>query len=102
MFAATAEKALQSPGAALLIKDLRKSYGNKEVLHDMIRALAEDGTAVIVTTHGLDEAEYCNRLGIMCAGEMLIEGTPSELRESEQCDTLEEAFIKLVGRRGER
>ena len=71
-------------------------------LWHMIRALAEDGTAVIVTTHGLDEAEYCNRLGIMSGGELLVEGTPSELRESEQSDTLEEAFIKLVGRRGGR
>jgi ABC-2 type transport system ATP-binding protein len=62
----------------------------------MIRTLAENGAAVLVTTHGLDEAEYCNRLGIMVSGEIRREGTASELMEAEHTDSLEEAFISLV------
>jgi ABC-2 type transport system ATP-binding protein len=46
----------------------------------MINRLADSGTAVLVTTHYLEEAEQCNRLGFMVAGELLVEGTPSEIK----------------------
>jgi len=46
----------------------------------MINRLADAGTAVLVTTHYLEEAEQCNRLGFMVAGELLVEGTPSEIK----------------------
>jgi ABC-2 type transport system ATP-binding protein len=46
----------------------------------MINGLADAGTAVLVTTHYLEEAEQCNRLGFMVAGELLVEGTPSEIK----------------------
>ena len=46
----------------------------------MINDLADHGTAVLVTTHYLEEAEQCNRLGLMVAGELLVEGTPSEVK----------------------
>ena len=46
----------------------------------MINRLADAGTAVLVTTHYLEEAEQCNRLGLMVAGELLVEGTPSEIK----------------------
>jgi ABC-2 type transport system ATP-binding protein len=46
----------------------------------MIDQLAEAGTAVLVTTHYLEEAEQCNRLGFMAAGRLIAEGTPSEVK----------------------
>ena len=45
-----------------------------------ITALAEQGVTVIVTTHFMEEAEYCDRVVIMDAGRVLAEGTPAEVR----------------------
>jgi ABC-2 type transport system ATP-binding protein len=46
----------------------------------MINKLADAGTAILVTTHYLEEAEQCNRLGFMVAGELAAEGTPSGVK----------------------
>ena len=46
----------------------------------MINRLADAGTAILVTTHYLEEAEQCNRLGFMVAGKLVAEGTPSEIK----------------------
>jgi ABC-2 type transport system ATP-binding protein len=48
----------------------------------LIRRLAHAGTTIFVTTHYLDEAEYCDRLGLMSAGRLAALGTPDELRGS--------------------
>lgn len=48
-----------------------------------IREFARQGTAVLVTTHFLEEAEHCNRMSFMVAGEIVAEGTPSEIKESQ-------------------
>ena len=45
-----------------------------------INALAEGGVTVLVTTHFMEEAEYCDRLAIMAAGEVLAIGTPAEIK----------------------
>jgi ABC-2 type transport system ATP-binding protein len=55
----------------------------------MINRLADAGTAVLVTTHYLEEAEQCNRLGFMVAGELLVEGTPSEVKALQKGHLLE-------------
>ena len=55
----------------------------------MINRLADAGTAVLVTTHYLEEAEQCNRLGFMVAGELLEEGTPSEIKGRQKGHLLE-------------
>jgi ABC-2 type transport system ATP-binding protein len=55
----------------------------------MINHLADSGTAVLVTTHYLEEAEQCNRLGLMVAGELLVEGTPSEIKAQQHGHLLE-------------
>ena len=55
----------------------------------MIDQLAEAGTAVLVTTHYLEEAEQCNRLGFMAAGKLIAEGTPSEVKMRQQGCLLE-------------
>jgi len=48
---------------------------------DLIYELAEGGTTVFVTTHYMEEAEYCNRLALMNRGRLIALGRPSELRE---------------------
>jgi ABC-2 type transport system ATP-binding protein len=47
----------------------------------MINRLADAGAAILVTTHYLEEAEQCNRLGLMVAGELVAEGTPNEIKK---------------------
>src|SRR5437667_7332895 len=49
----------------------------------MINQLADQGTAILVTTHYLEEAEQCNRLGFMVAGELVAEGTPSGVKATQ-------------------
>lgn len=49
----------------------------------MINQLADSGTAILVTTHYLEEAEQCNRLGFMVAGEVVAEGSPREVKEKQ-------------------
>ncbi len=47
---------------------------------DLIRQLAAGGTTVFVTTHYLDEAEYCNRIMLIHEGRIIAGGTPEELK----------------------
>jgi len=66
-----------------------------------INALAESGVTVMVTTHFMEEAEYCDRLAIMSAGRILALGRPAEVRARTgdahgPAPSLEEAFIRLV------
>jgi ABC-2 type transport system ATP-binding protein len=68
-----------------------------------ITALSEQGVTVIVTTHFMEEAEYCDRIIILDAGRNLAEGTPLEIREraamsNEAVPSMEEAFIAIVER----
>jgi ABC-2 type transport system ATP-binding protein len=55
----------------------------------MINRLADQGTAILVTTHYLEEAEQCNRLGFMVAGELVAEGTPSGVKAAQDGRVLE-------------
>ncbi|WP_371227981.1 ATP-binding cassette domain-containing protein [Pseudomonas sp. QE6] len=65
-----------------------------------ITALAASGTTIIITTHFMEEAEYCDRIVIQDAGKLLAMGTPQEVREQAggQGSTLnmEQAFIEIV------
>ncbi len=66
-----------------------------------INALAEQSVTIMVTTHFMEEAEYCDRLAIMAEGEILALGTPEEIKErgrtAENPDpTMEDAFIALI------
>jgi drug efflux transport system ATP-binding protein len=66
-----------------------------------INLLADRGVTVLVTTHFMEEAEYCDRLAIMAAGEILALGTPADVRAratSPQIPepTMEDAFIHLI------
>ena len=55
----------------------------------MINRLADAGTAILVTTHYLEEAEQCNRLGLMVAGEFVAEGSPSGIKARQTGHLLE-------------
>jgi len=55
----------------------------------MINRLADTGTAILVTTHYLEEAEQCNRLGFMVAGELVTEGTPTAIKNAQTGHLLE-------------
>jgi ABC-2 type transport system ATP-binding protein len=55
----------------------------------VINRLADLGSAILVTTHYLEEAEQCNRLGFMVAGELVTEGTPSEIKSRQSGHLLE-------------
>jgi ABC-2 type transport system ATP-binding protein len=55
----------------------------------MINQLADQGTAILVTTHYLEEAEQCNRLGFMVDGELVAEGTPSGVKAAQGGRVLE-------------
>jgi ABC-2 type transport system ATP-binding protein len=55
----------------------------------MINRLADGGAAILVTTHYLEEAEQCNRLGMMVAGELVAEGTPTGIKSQQSGHVLE-------------
>jgi ABC-2 type transport system ATP-binding protein len=66
-----------------------------------ITALAQHGVTVIVTTHFMEEAEYCDRIAIMDSGKVLAQGTPAEIRnrahpQAGREGTMEDAFIAVV------
>ena len=61
-----------------------------------IEALAAAGTTVLVTTHYMDEAEYCNRILFINNGRIAAVGTPTALRRECGVASLEEAFIRFA------
>ena len=66
-----------------------------------ITRLSEQGVTVVVTTHFMEEAEYCDRIAIMDAGRVLAQGTPAEIRShahetTGREPTMEDAFIAVV------
>jgi len=63
--------------------------------------MADGGTTIIVSSHVMDEAERCQRLGLIQYGKLLAEGTPAEVRAQAGTNNLEEAFLRLAGQREE-
>src|SRR6267143_2968786 len=61
------------------------------------RKMAAGGTTIIVSSHVMDEAERCQRLGLIQYGKLLAEGTPNEVRARAGTNNLEEAFLRLAG-----
>ena len=67
-------------------------------LRDYIRKLKAAGHSVILSTHIMQEvAALCDRIVIIAKGEVAADGTTSELLERSGCDSLEDAFVKLIG-----
>jgi ABC-2 type transport system ATP-binding protein len=54
-----------------------------------INDFARQGTAILVTTHYLEEAEQCNRMGFMVAGEVVLQGSPSEVKAAQPGQLIE-------------
>ncbi|MEO0898578.1 MAG: ABC transporter ATP-binding protein [Bacteroidota bacterium] len=63
---------------------------------EMIYQSAEKGTTVFVTTHYMDEAEYCDRISIMVDGKMEALGSPRELKNQFSANSMDEVFVSLV------
>jgi ABC-2 type transport system ATP-binding protein len=63
---------------------------------EMIYEAAEQGTTVFVTTHYMDEAEYCDRISIMVDGGVAALGTPREIKDRFGVTSIDEAFVRLV------
>ena len=63
---------------------------------DLIYAETLKGMTVFVTTHYMDEAEYCNRISIMVDGRIRELGSPAELRTKHKLPTMDEVFYKLA------
>jgi len=63
---------------------------------ELIYQTAATGTSVLITTHYLDEAEYCRRISIMVDGAIAAMGTPAEVRNAAGAATLDEVFLKLT------
>lgn len=60
------------------------------------RRLAGTGVTLIVSSHVMDEADRCDRLGFMRQGKLLAEGSSAELRDQQGASNLEEAFLKFA------
>ncbi len=63
---------------------------------DLIQLLAEQGTTIFVTTHHMDEAEYCHRISIMINGTIAAIDSPQSLKQQYKCETLLDAFLAVV------
>jgi ABC-2 type transport system ATP-binding protein len=63
---------------------------------ELIYAAAQRGTTVFVTTHYMDEAEYCDRISIMVDGRIVTLGSPRDLKAQWKVDTIDELFVRLA------
>ena len=61
-----------------------------------ITSLAKKGVTIMVTTHFMDEAEYCDRISLFYKGETIAIGTPKELKQKANAKDMETAFINLI------
>ena len=71
-----------------LILSLEKMFGKQ------LYGLANKGKSVIVTTHVMGEAERCDYIGLIVEGKLFTIGTPQELKDKFEADSIEEVFIK--------
>ena len=63
---------------------------------ELIYEAAASGTTVLVTTHYMDEAEYCDRISIMVAGQIGAMGTPADLKRQFGTQSIDELFVQLA------
>ena len=63
---------------------------------NMIYQAADSGTTIFVTTHYMDEAEYCHRVSIMVDGRIEALDTPTQLKKTYEAKSMDEVFLKLA------
>jgi ABC-2 type transport system ATP-binding protein len=63
---------------------------------DLIHKLSSQGTTVFVTSHYMDEVEYCHRLSIMITGRIAAQGSPRDLKREHGCGSIHDLFLKLM------
>ncbi len=64
---------------------------------DLIYEMAAEGTTIFVTTHYMDEAEYCGRVSIMVQGKIVALDTPGKLKKMTGKSNMQDVFLELVG-----
>lgn len=69
---------------------------SRRAFWDLIHQTASRGIAVFVTTHFMDEAEYCNRISIMSAGKIIALDEPENLRKEYQLPSVQSVFVHLM------
>jgi len=73
---------------------------SRRAIWDFIQELKQNGIAVVLTTHYMEEAEFlCDRVGIIDEGRLIALGSPKELMDKYTAKDLEEVFIKLTGKK---
>ena len=63
----------------------------------LFRRLADDGATLLISSHVMDEAEHCDRILLMRDGRLLADSTREELLERSGVDSVQDAFLHLVG-----
>jgi len=76
--------------------DLRASFWR------YFEQLRDQGITILITTHYMDEARHCDRIGFMREGRLIAEGSPQELLELTHTDSLEDAFLSYAQTQGAR
>ncbi|XP_013188078.2 ABC transporter G family member 23 [Amyelois transitella] len=74
----------------------------RDRIWDFLVEIARGGTAVIITTHYIDETRQANKIGLLRDGQLLAEEAPADLLRKFDCETLEDAFYKLALRQQSR
>lgn len=72
----------------------------RKAIWDELNQLSSKGVTIVITTHVMDEAEKCHRLGMLRDGKLIAVGTPQQLKEETSANTLEEAFLTYGGVKG--
>ncbi|MGX7204081.1 ABC transporter ATP-binding protein [Enterococcus pingfangensis] len=73
----------------------------RAAIWNQLRLLAESEKTIIVTTHVMDEAEKCDAVGLIIAGKIFAFGSPTELKQKFEVDSIEEVFLKAEGETNE-
>ncbi|MBT4511850.1 MAG: ABC transporter ATP-binding protein [Chloroflexi bacterium] len=67
---------------------------------EYFETLGKRGATVVITTHYMDEAHRCGKIGVMRQGKLIAEGSPQDIIQSTGCGSLEDAFLELARKGG--